>query len=251
MKGVILAGGKGERLRPITHVTNKHLLPVYNKPMIYYPLEFLKKLGISDIIVVTGKEFAGAFIDLLGDGSRFGVTFTYKVQEGAFGIAHALGLVAGLANNEPVAVILGDNIFSVSDDELGKLKKKLADFEKKPDGAIVMLKEISDPERFGVAVFDSAGKLVKIEEKPAVPKSKYAVTGLYIYDPGVFEKIRKLKPSQRNELEVTDLNNFYISEGKLDYHIVKGEWTDAGTFDSLYKANVIAKSDADAEKKVK
>lgn len=248
MIGVILAGGSGSRLRPLTSVTNKHLLPVHDKPMIYYPMEFLKELGMKDIILTTGKEHGGDFTELLGDGSRFGVDFTYKVQEGALGIAYALGITHNVVKEDSMIVILGDNIFLCDEKELAEIRKKVDDFTKKPDGAIVFLKEVDDPERFGVAELDKKGNVLGIEEKPAKPKSNYAVTGLYIYDKTVFDKIKKLKPSGRGELELTDVNNAYIKEGKLKYHIIRGSWTDAGTFESLHKASLLSKAISDKKK---
>jgi glucose-1-phosphate thymidylyltransferase len=241
MWGVILAGGNGTRLNPLTNVTNKHLLPVYNKPMVYYPLEFLINVGIKNIILITGKEHAGSFADLLGDGSRFGVNITYKVQEGALGIAHALGITENVVRDEPVIVVLGDNVFSADPDGMERIKALVRDFGAKADGAVIFLKEVEDPERFGVPEFDGNNKIKRIEEKPKEPKSRYAVIGLYMYDRTVFDKIRALKPSWRNELELTDVNNAYLADKKLDYHIIDWEWTDAGTFESLFRANSIAR----------
>ncbi|HUC39037.1 MAG TPA: sugar phosphate nucleotidyltransferase, partial [Candidatus Acidoferrum sp.] len=192
MLGVILAGGTGSRLKPLTHVTNKHLLPVYNKPMIYYPLELLKKLGVREIALVAGREFAGDFSNLFGDGRDHGVNFTYKVQEGAPGIAHAIGLVERIAGNEPILAILGDNIFMMDDAELQKTRGSIADFNMDPDGAMLFLKDVPDAHRFGVAEFNSDGRILGIEEKPKQPKSRYAVTGLYMYDNTVFNKIKML-----------------------------------------------------------
>lgn len=249
MKGVILAGGEGTRLKPLTRVTNKHLLPVYNKPMIYYPLEFLMKLGITDIVLIVGKESAGDFANLLGDGSEFGVTLTYKVQSGSLGISHAIYLAKDIVGNNPLTVILGDNVFAVDERELDRLKKLTAEFAERPNGAALILKEVDDPERFGTPVFDTSGKLIRIDEKPAKASTKLAVTGLYFYDGTVFDKISRLKPSARNELEVTDLNNAYLNEGKLNYHILEGEWSDAGTFESLFKANSIARKIAKSQEK--
>jgi glucose-1-phosphate thymidylyltransferase len=240
MIGVILAGGNGTRLRPLTNITNKHLLPVYNKPMIQYPLNFLVNLGIHRVILVSGREFAGDFANLFGDGSEFGVELTYKVQNKAKGIAHAIGITESVVNNNPIVAILGDNIFSMDMDEINKIKKKIVEFEKNPDGAIIFLKRVNDPERFGVAEI-KGGRIIRIEEKPKHPKSNLAVVGLYVYDNTVFQKIKQLKPSWRNELEITDVNNMYISEGKLKYHVIKGKWTDAGTFESLFNAHVIAR----------
>jgi len=243
MIGIILAGGNGTRLRPLTNVTNKHLLPVYNKPMITYPLNFLKNLGVRRIALISGREFAGDFANLFGDGSEFGIELTYKVQNGAKGIAHAIGITESIVNNSSIITILGDNIFSMNKDEMHKIKEKIAEFEKNPDGAIIFLKRVNDPERFGVAEIKN-GKVIRIEEKPKRPKSNLAVVGLYVYDNTVFQKIKLLKPSWRNELEITDVNNMYIDEGTLKYHIIKGKWTDAGTFESLFNAHVIARREA-------
>ncbi len=232
MKGVILAGGEGTRLRPLTLVTNKHLLPVYDKPMIIHPLETLKSLGIKDICIVTGGEYMADFMRFLGSGKDFGVNFTYKIQDSPMGIAHALLQAEDFAKGEKkIAVILGDNIFEKV--ELGN------DFDEDDNNAIIFLKEVEHPERFGVAVFDSNGKLIEIEEKPKFPKSKFAVTGLYIYPTDVFDFIKTLKPSARGELEITDVNNWYLKQGRLKYVIVKGFWSDAGTFPSLLRANLL------------
>lgn len=229
MKGIILAGGKGTRLLPCTKVTNKHLLPVYNKPMIYYPLRTLIKAGIKDILIVSGKGHAGDFLELLSDGHEFGVRLSYAVQEEAGGIAQALGLAEDFSDKKKIVVILGDNIFE--DD----IKPYVENFEKQEKGAKLFLKEIPDPERFGVPEIKN-GKIVKIEEKPKKPKSNLAVTGLYMYDGQVFDVIKRLKPSQRGELEITDVNNFYIKQGTATYEILKGFWSDAGQFESLFKA---------------
>jgi glucose-1-phosphate thymidylyltransferase len=241
MNGVILAGGNGTRLFPLTKITNKHLLPVYNKPMIFYPLEFLRKCGLKDIMLVVGKEHAGSFAELLGDGSEYGLNLTYKVQEDAKGIAHALGLIRDNVKDEGMLVILGDNIFELKAQEISSMKTLLADFKKrqKPN---IFLKEIGNPNRFGVPVLDNNKRIIKIEEKPKVPKSNYAVTGLYLYTNDVFDRVRKLKPSGRGELEITDINNSYIDDGLLDYKILKGEWTDAGTFESLFKASELSRA---------
>jgi glucose-1-phosphate thymidylyltransferase len=232
MKGVILAGGTGSRLYPLTKVTNKHLLPVYNKPMIYYPIETLTKAGITDIIIVTGKEHAGNFLSLLGSGKEFGANFHYALQDEAGGIAQALALSEAFVNNDNITVILGDNII------LDDISESIKSFT---IGAKIFLKEVSDPQRFGVPEFDSNNKIIKIEEKPKVPKSKYAVTGLYQYDSTVFDKIHKLKPSQRGELEITDVNNLYLQDGKLVHAFLNKPWLDAGTFDSLITASNIIK----------
>lgn len=232
MKGVVLAGGSGSRLAPLTDVTNKHLLAVYNKPMAFYPIQTLIDAGIDEIMIVTSPEHAGSFLRLLGSGESFGAKFTYKVQEGgSLGIAHALGLVREFANGDDLAVILGDNIFE------DNFKKAFDSFE---GGAMIFLKEVSDASRFGVAeVVD--GKVVGIEEKPSRPKSNFAQTGLYIYDKRVFEIIDGLDYSARGELEITDVNNQYIDWGSLNASFIDGDWTDAGTFESLYKANILAR----------
>ncbi len=233
MKGVILAGGLGTRLRPITNVTNKHLLPVYNKPMIYYPLQTLVDAGITEIMIVSGPEHAGHFLHLLGSGKEFGVRLAYELQDEAGGIAQALGLAEGFVDGEAVAAILGDNIYE--DD----LSQAIQTFAQKPEGAHVFLKQVPDPERFGVAEL-AGDKVVKIVEKPKTSVSNLAVTGLYLYDAHVFEIIKSLKPSARGELEITDVNNAYVVAGTLHYTKLSGEWTDAGTFDSLLKANLLA-----------
>jgi len=230
VKGVILAGGLGSRLRPLTKVTNKHLLPIYDKPMIYYPLETLCKAGIRDIMVVTGGNSAGDFLRLLGNGREFGLKdIHYTYQEGEGGIADALKLCEHFAAGERIVVILGDNI--IQDDITPFVRR----FEEQDSGARLLLKEVDDPERFGVAEFDG-DRIANIEEKPAAPKSRYAVTGIYMYDRRVFDFCKRLKLSQRNELEITDVNNAYIREGDLYYDVLDGWWTDAGQFESLYHA---------------
>ncbi|WP_440953183.1 sugar phosphate nucleotidyltransferase [Methanococcoides sp. FTZ1] len=229
MKGVILAGGTGSRLYPLTKVTNKHLLPVYDKPMIYYPLQTLVDAGIEDIMIVSGRGHAGHFLELLGSGSDFGVHLTYEIQEEAGGIAQALGLVEDFADDDDVTVILGDNIFQDS------IKEDIENFK---GGARIFLKEVHDANRFGVAELDG-DQVVGIEEKPEVPKSNYAVTGMYIYDNNVFEVIKTLEPSGRGELEITDVNNYYINNGAMKYKLLDGFWSDAGTFESLLRASVI------------
>ncbi len=229
MKGVILAGGTGERLMPLTKVTNKHLLPVYDEPMIYYPLKTLIDAGIRDIMIVSGKGHAGHFLELLGSGRDFGVKLSYAVQEKAGGIAQALSLVDEFAEDEPICVILGDNIFEDSFD--------VSDFS---GGARIYLKDVEDPERFGVATM-KGGKVVAITEKPRKPASGYAVTGIYIYDKTVFDRIRKLKPSKRGELEITEVNDEYVKEGQMDVCYVKGFWSDAGTFESLFRASELVR----------
>lgn len=226
-----MAGGNGTRLDPLTRVTNKHLLPVYDRPMILYPLQTLVKAGIKDILIVTGKEYAGGFIKLLGSGRDFGARFMFEVQEDAKGIAHALQRAEYFVEKESCAVILGDNIFE--DDFSSSIKNFKA-------GAQVFLKETDDARRFGVAELE-ADKIAHIEEKPLQPKSRYAVTGLYLYDATVFEFIKTLEPSSRGELEITDVNNHFCAKGQMNYKILRGQWTDAGTFESLYSANTIAR----------
>jgi len=236
IKGVILAGGNGTRLRPLTLVTNKHLLPVYNKPMIYYPLETLIGMGLKDILIVSGREHAGHFLHLLGSGKDFGVRLSYEVQEEAGGIAEALGLAEDFADGGKLAVILGDNIF----EDHQQIIKAAKDFIAQERGSKIMLKEVRDPERFGVAEVVGQ-KIIGIEEKPKHPKSNLIVTGLYFYDRHVFDIIKTLRPSGRGELEITDVNNAYIAAGTMTFEIVAGEWTDAGTFESLLKAgNLVA-----------
>ncbi|MEK9183966.1 MAG: sugar phosphate nucleotidyltransferase [Patescibacteria group bacterium] len=227
MKGVILAGGNGTRLHPLTLITNKHLLPVYNKPMILYPLETLKKAGLKEIMIVCGKEHAGHFMNFLGSGKDYGVKLSYSLQHGAGGIAEALSLAEDFAEKEPIAVILGDNIFE--DD----FSKEVDMFDNQA-GAKVFLKKVEDPSRFGVAEI-KGDKIAGIEEKPENPKSNYVTVGFYIYDNDIFKKIKSLKPSARGEFEITDVHNMYISENKLLYGFVSGYWSDAGTFESLLK----------------
>ncbi len=232
IKGLIAAGGNGTRLRPLTYVTNKHLLPIYDQPMIYYPLRTLIEAGIKDILIVSGKEHAGHFLNILGSGKAFGVKISYEVQEEAGGIAQVVGLAREFCGTNHLAVILGDNIF----EENMVIKKALDDFKREGRGAKIFLKEVSDPERFGVAEVEG-DHIVSIVEKPKRPKSNYAVTGLYMYDNRVFKIIDALKPSDRGELEITDVNNAYIADNSMTYQILQGEWTDAGTFDTLLKAN--------------
>ena len=237
MKGIILAGGSGSRLHPLTKVTNKHLLPVYNKPMIYYPLYTLVNAGLKDILIVSGPGHAGHFLNLLGSGKEFGVHLTYEIQEEAGGIAQALGLASDFADAEKVAVILGDNIF---EDNFNQEIQGFA--EGKKTGAMIFLKEVNDPERFGVATVNG-DKIAKIIEKPKKPETNLAVTGLYLYDNEVFKVIKTLTPSRRGELEITDVNNYYASNSLMQFSLVKGAWTDAGTFDSLLRANnLVAKN---------
>jgi glucose-1-phosphate thymidylyltransferase len=227
MKGVILAGGLGTRLHPLTLVTNKHLLPVYDKPMILYPLETLKRSGITDIMVVCGKEHGGAFMNFLGSGKEYGVKFSYALQNGSGGIAEALSLTEDFVGDEDVAVILGDNVFE--DDFAASVKK----FENL-SGAMVFVKKVPDPQRFAV-VNMKGDKVESIEEKPKQPRSDLIMVGFYIYSPDAFSKIATLKPSGRGELEITDLNNIYLKEGRLYYDMLNGFWSDAGTFESLYR----------------
>lgn len=234
LKGVILAGGSGKRLYPLTKITNKHLLPVYSKPMIYYPLQTLVDAGVRNILIVTGGMHAGEFLRLLGNGKEFGLKhINYTYQEGEGGIADALRLAEYFAEDDRIIVILGDNIIEKS------IKQAVEDFLKQPSGARIMLKKVADPERFGVAELKD-GKILGIEEKPGKPKSDYAVTGIYMYDNRVFDMIKELKPSGRGELEITDVNNAYIKSGDLTYSMLDGWWTDAGTFESLLRANDLA-----------
>ncbi|OHB57314.1 MAG: spore coat protein [Planctomycetes bacterium RBG_13_44_8b] len=230
MKGVVLAGGTGSRLMPLTKVTNKHLLAVGQKPMIYYPVEKLISAGIEEILIVTGVDHMGDVINQLGSGRDFSCRFTYKVQDAAGGIAHALALAEGFAANSSIVTILGDNLFQAS------LKPYLEKFIAQKKGARVLLQEVPNPQRFGVAEI-SDDKVIKITEKPKTPKTNYAVTGIYFYDNTVFDIIKTLKPSARGELEITDVNNTYIERNQLMYDILDGWWTDAGTFESLNKAN--------------
>ena len=225
MKGVILAGGLGTRLRPLTLITNKHLLPIYDKPMILYPLETLKQSGITDIMIVCGKEHAGHFMNFLGSGKEYGVKLSYALQHGAGGIPEALRLSEDFVDNHKVAVILGDNIFEKN------FEKEIEKFQKE-DGAKVFIKKVPNPERFGVTEV-KGNKIINIEEKPKKPKSNLITTGFYLYNFDVFQKIKKLKPSKRGELELTDVHNMYIKEGRLSFALVKGYWSDAGTFESL------------------
>ncbi|GAC1661617.1 MAG: sugar phosphate nucleotidyltransferase [Candidatus Acidiferrum sp.] len=233
MKGVVLAGGTGSRLNPLTKVTNKHLLPVFDKPMVYYPIQTLVNAGIDEILLVTGGKNAGDFLRLLGNGRDFGLKHVnYTYQEGEGGIAEALGLAEFFAAGQPICVVLGDNIIE------NNIRHAVEKFKKQKDGAKILLKEVTDAQRFGVA--DIKGSHVAgIEEKPKNPKSNFAVIGIYLYDATVFQKIKRLKPSGRGELEITDVNNFYIDEGNLTYEVLDGWWTDAGTFESLLYANTL------------
>ena len=230
LRGVVLAGGTGSRLMPLTKVTNKHLLGVGQKPMIYYPIEKLTSIGIEEILIVTGVEHMGDVVSLLGSGKDFGCRFTYKVQDEAGGIAQALALAENFAGGQSLAVILGDNVFESS------LKSYADRFIAQRTGARILLKQVTEPQRFGVAEL-SGDKVIGIEEKPKEPKSDYAVTGIYFYDEAVFDIIRTLRPSARGELEITHVNEAYIKKGQLAYDILEGWWTDAGTFESLNRAN--------------
>jgi glucose-1-phosphate thymidylyltransferase len=235
MKGIILAGGLGTRLFPCTKVTNKHLLPVFNKPMIYYPLLTMVNAGLKDIMIVTGGNYAGDFLRILGNGSEFGLKdISYTYQEGEGGIADALRLAENFAEGEKIFVMLGDNIIE------DNITEDIKFFENQQEGSRIFLKEVNDPERFGVAEIKD-DKVLNIEEKPKKPRSNFAVCGLYLYDNKVFDIIRELRPSGRGELEITDVNNFYISKVIMTYTMIKGWWTDAGTFESLLKAsNLVA-----------
>ena len=231
MKGIVLAGGLGTRLRPLTKVTNKHLLPVYDRPMIYYPLDTLCRAGIREIMLVTGGNSAGDFLRLLGNGAEFGLNnIYYAYQEGERGIADALRLCEHFAEGQRIVVILGDNILQ---DDIAPYVRK---FQAQSSGARILLKEVDDPQRFGVPVLQG-DRIVEIEEKPERPKSRFAVTGIYMFDRRVFDFIKSLKPSQRGELEIADVHNRYIREGDLCYDVIPGWWSDAGTFESLLRAN--------------
>lgn len=233
MKGVILAGGLGSRLHPLTKITNKHLLPVYHRPMIYYPLETLVRAGLREILIVTGGNAAGEFLRLLGNGREFGLKHVhYTYQEGEGGIAQALSLAEDFADGDKLIVMLGDNI--VEED----IRPFVQRFRRQKAGARLLLKKAEDPERFGVAELNGK-KIIRITEKPKKPKSPYAVTGIYMYDSRVFDIVRTLRPSGRGELEITDVNNRYLEQGLLEYDFLEGFWTDAGTFDSLLRANLL------------
>jgi len=239
MKGVVLAGGLGTRLLPLTRITNKHLLPVLDRPMIYYPLQTLINAGIKDILIVTGGPHAGDFLRLLGNGGEFGLThLNYTYQDGEGGIAAALVLGEHFADGGKICVMLGDNLIE------GSIAPAVARFRRQPGGARIVLKEVEDAERFGVADVRD-GRIVSIEEKPRRPKSRYAVTGIYMYDGGVFDVIRTLEPSARGELEITDVNNWYLRRGELACEVLEGWWTDAGTMESLHRAgNLVAETGA-------
>lgn len=236
MKGVVLAGGRGSRLDPLTRVTNKHLLPVYDRPMIHYPIQTLVDAGVDDILVVTGGESSGDFLKLLGNGREFGLKhLNYTYQEGHGGIAEALGLAEHFVGGDDVIVILGDNIIQ------GGIATYVRNYAEQKRGARILLKEVDDPQRFGVAELDG-DRVVGIEEKPKKPKSAYAVTGIYFYDASVFDVVSTLRPSGRGELEITDVNNAYIRRGEMGFDVLEGWWTDAGTFESLHRANVLVAS---------
>ena len=230
IKGVILAGGKGTRLAPLTEITNKHLLPVGREPMIWHPVRQMLSAGIRDMLIVTSTEHMGDIVNSLGSGRRFDCSFTYRVQETAGGIADALALGEAFAAGQPIVVLLGDNIFERS------IAGYVNEFRSQARGARVLLKQVSDPERYGVAALDER-QVVSIEEKPSAPKSNHAVVGCYMYDGRVFDHIRRITPSARGELEITSVNNIYIAEHSLEYSIVQGRWTDAGTFESWMEAN--------------
>lgn len=236
MKGIIIAGGSGTRLLPLTKVVNKSLLPVWKYPLIYYPLHTLSSAGIKDIMIVSGRGHAGQFLELLGSGAHLGLKLSYTLQEDPGGIAQALGLCEDFSDNEKVAVILGDNVYQ------DNFRSAVVKFQSEEEGARVFLKKVSDPERFGVPEI-ADDKIVKIEEKPAAPKSPYAVTGFYLYDSRVWSVIKNLKPSARGELEITDANNFYVADGTMKFSIVDGWWVDAGTYDSLLRANILVSKD--------
>ena len=241
MKGVILAGGKGLRLYPLTKVTNKHLLPVGREPMIYNPVRKLIEAGITDILVVSDAEQLGGITHILGSGVQFGCKFTYKAQDGALGIAHALSLAEDFARGDKIVVILGDNVTT------GSLKPYVEKFTKQNSGAKILLKKVDNPTRYGIASIDEC-QVLEIEEKPNQPKTNYAALGYYMYDEKVFDIIRKMKPSPRGEYEITDVNNIYAQSGELTYDFLDGEWTDAGTFESLLLANQMFLQAGDVEK---
>lgn len=233
MKGIILAGGTGSRLYPLTKVTNKHLLPVGKYPMIFHSVYKLSQAGVRDILIVTGKDHMGDVVNLLGSGKEMGVSFTYKVQDEAGGIAQALGLAEHFVGDDQMIVILGDNVF---EDDLSTF---VENFRKQENGAKILIQEVHDPQRYGVPELEG-NNILSIEEKPKAPKSNYAVTGIYMYDSNVFEIVKTLRPSGRGELEITDVNNAYIDRDELTYDVLEGWWTDAGTHASLAKANELA-----------
>ena len=236
IKGIVLAGGKGIRLWPVTKVTGKHFLPVGDKPIIYYPILTLQKAGVKDILIVCGPEHTEQYVKLLGSGEEFGVNLYYTIQVEPLGIAHGLGLARSFSDGKKVALILGDNIFEDS------FEKEFASFNKKENGAAIVLKKVSDPGRFGVAKFSKKNQKIEyIIEKPKSPPSNWAVTGLYLYDNRVFDVIKNLKPSGRGEYEITDVNNYYLKEGTMDSIKAKKFWIDAGTFESLHEANILVR----------
>jgi glucose-1-phosphate thymidylyltransferase len=236
MKGIVLAGGLGSRLYPLTKITNKHLLPVYNRPMIYYPIQTLVNAGITEILIVTGGRKAGDFLELLGNGKEFGLKhLDYTYQEGEGGIAAALSLAEYFVEDDLVCVILGDNVYEKS------VRESVVEFSRRGHGAKIHLKRVEKPQRFGVPIING-DRILKIEEKPKIPQSEYAVTGLYMYDHTVFDIIKTLKPSGRGELEITDVNNAYIERDEMTYSVVEGWWSDAGTFDSLLRTNILVAS---------
>jgi glucose-1-phosphate thymidylyltransferase len=239
VKGIVLAGGLGTRLKPLTAITNKHLLPVYDKPMIYYPIQTLVNAGVNDIMIVTGGNSAGDFLRLLKNGKEFGLKhLNYTYQEGEGGIADALRLCEDFADGEPVCVVLGDNIIE------GNIRRAVRSYRHQGGGAKILLKRVPDPQRFGVPELDGR-RVVRIEEKPKEPRSDYAVIGVYMYDAGVFDIIKTLKPSGRGELEITDVNNVYIERDEMSWDELEGWWTDAGTFESLLRAsNMVARTGA-------
>jgi len=241
MKGVILAGGKGLRLYPLTKVTNKHLLPVGKEPMIFNPIHKLVECGIKDILIVSDAEQMGSIVNLLGSGLEFGCNFTYRAQEAPLGIAHALSLAEDFAKNDKIVVILADNITT------GSIKKFVDDFALQPKGAKVLLKNVDNPSRYGIAAIDEQ-QVLEIQEKPNNPKTNFAVIGYYMYDSSVFEIIKNMKPSARGEFEITDVNNVFAQRGELTYGFLEGEWTDAGTFESLLYANQLFLKATDMEK---
>lgn len=242
MKGIILAGGSGTRLRPLTKVTSKQLLPVYNKPMVFFPLETLLKAKINEILFIVAPDHAGDFLKLLGSGKEFGAKFTYEIQDKPEGLAQAFIIGENFIGDGPATLILGDNLFE--DD----FSEAINSFK---EGGRVFAKEVPDPQRFGVVEFDPSKKVVSIVEKPKIPASNYAVTGLYVYDNSVIQKAKSLRPSPRGEFEITDVNNLYLKEGKLDVSFVKGKWLDTGTFEAMYEAIVFAREQSMLEGDIK
>lgn len=236
LKGVVLAGGSGSRLFPLTLVTNKHLLPVYDRPMIYYPLATLKEMGCEEVMVIVGGRSVGDILELLHDGSDIGLQLTYRYQRGALGIAHAVGLAREFAGSDPIAIVLGDNILR------GSLRSFADRFASSEAGAGAVLKQVPDPERFGVAEFDADGNVIGFEEKPAQPKSDLIPIGVYLFRPSVFDVIATLRPSARGEFEITDLLNHYLNEGSLIHTVFEGDWQDAGTIDALLETSNFAAS---------